>query len=310
MLTAIVPSKNHGMYLENLIANAILSDKSPVSRLLICNDASTDNTAAVLAKFAGDPRVRVFENAVSMGAMESQNMMFSHVDTPYVMFVASDDVFFPDKMAKLFSEMIESDSYVGFGKYMVLEGEHATEISHPGWLARGTGQVDEFCTLLSCDHYIFSCTSIFKREFLPRHGPENAPYNMSLTEQVVPDGLGMFRGQDWNMVLEIARDHPDRFYFLNEYCGYFRKLEGQYSAPETYNDTGRAAFEMAILIIKHLSHYAVRKRVKNSAICRAGVQNLFYAKCGQITEAAKRSHNFQEIYKPILLTAETLINNM
>jgi glycosyltransferase involved in cell wall biosynthesis len=310
MITALIPTKNHGHYLEELIANVIFAENSPVSKLMICNDASTDDTAEILKKFSGNENIRVFENAVSVGALAAQNLMFPHVETPYVLCIASDDYFFPEQISKLFDEMRKRDAYLGFGKYLLLEEGRTTELKHPGWQARNVAGADEFCTLLSQDHYIFSAATIYKTDFLPRQGPERAPYDMFLNRLVSTDGLGDFRGLDWDFALKMAADHPDKFYFLDEYCACFRKSPTQLSSSDKYNDTGRSAYEMALLILKYLPDYSLRKRVKDSATCRPAIQNLFYAKCGQITEAAKHSHNFQEIYKPVLLTADALLNNM
>src|SRR5450830_1043720 len=306
MLTTLIPTKNHGIYLENLISNVIFSEGSPVSQLLICNDASTDETAAILAKYAGDERIRVFENSASIGAMASLMTMYQHVETPYVMFMASDDFFYPEKMGRLFKEMIERDSYVGFGKYTILDGEQIAELQHPGWRARYAEGADDFRALLGFDHYAFLCTTIFRKEFLPKHGVTSIPYDLSLNTQVSVDGLGEFRGQDWNLVIEMAAMHPEKFHFLDEYCGCFRKVASQLSSDEIYVHTGRASFEMAILLLRHLSDYNLRKRIKDVEMFRNAVKNLFYAKFAGVTEEAKQSDNFHQIYKPLILAADTL----
>lgn len=310
MLTVLIPTKNHGSYLDELISNVIFADKSPVSRLLICNDAATDDTAAILEKYVGDERIRVFTNSESIGAMASIVSMYQYVETPYVTFTASDDFFFPDKMADLLREIVRTDAYVGFGKYVILENGHTTQLQHPGWQARSLPGADEFCSLLGFDHYAFLCTTILRKEFLPQHAGERIPYDLSLNELVRADGLGEFRGQDWNVLLEMARDYPDKIYFLNEYCGCFRKVASQLSSDEIYVHTGRAAFEMAILLLRYLGDYTVRKRIKKHAGAQQAIKNLFYAKAGMITETAKQTENFIEIYKPMLLAADTLLNNM
>lgn len=309
MLTVLIPTKNHGSYLDELISNVIFADKSPVSRLLICNDAATDDTAAILEKYAGDERIRVFTNSVSIGAMASSMLMYQHVETPFVMFMSSDDFFFPEKMADLLREVIKTDACVGFGKYVILENGQTTQLQHPGWQARCLPGADEFCALLGFDHYAFLCTTIFRKEFLPRHGGESLPYDLSLNAQVSVDGLGEFRGQDWNVLLEMARDYPQKIYFLNEYCGCFRKVVSQLSSDEIYVYTGRAAFEMAVLLLRYLTDYVVRKRIKQAGAQHA-IKNLFYAKAGLITEASKQTENFIEIYKPVLLAADALLCNI
>ncbi|EJL88536.1 glycosyl transferase [Herbaspirillum sp. CF444] len=310
MLTALIPTKNHGIYLENLISNVVFGEHSPVSQLLICNDASTDDTAAILAKYAGDSRIRVFENKASIGAMASLMTMYHHVDTAYVMFMASDDFFYPEQMGRLLEETVKRDAYVGFGKYTILDGDQITELHHPGWQARHFNGADDFRALLGFDHYAFLCTTVFRKDFLPKHGPDSIPYDLSLNRQVSVDGLGEFRGHDWNLAIEMAAMYPEKFHFQDEYCGCFRKVASQLSSDEVYVHTGRASFEMAILILRHLSDYRLRKRIKDVDLFRNSVKNLFYAKFGGVTEAAKQSDNFNAIYKPLILAADTLINNM
>lgn len=310
MLTVIIPTKNHGSYLDNLITNVIFADQSPVTNLLICNDGSTDDTAAILEKFSGDERIRVFHNEKSKGAVGSVVMMYAHVTTPYVMFLASDDYFFPEKIAQLFDGMVKNDAYVGFGKYVIEDGAQIVELNHPGWQARRQAGADEFCSILGFDHYTSFIVAIVKCEALPKYGSDNAPWDLSLDRIANADGLGEFRAQDWNLALDIAKKFPDRFYFLDEYCGCFRKVASQLSSDDIYVHTGRAAYEMAVLILRHLQDYELRKRVKNSEYFRTAIRNLFYAKAGQISDAAKQGHNFVDIYKPMLLAADALLINM
>lgn len=310
MLTALIPTKNHGIYLDNLITNVLFANESPVSQLFICNDGSTDNTAAILEKYSGDTRIRVFQNSPSIGAIASYEAMYQHVETPYVMFMASDDFFFPEQLAKVLEETIKRDAYVGFGKYMILEGDHQTELHHPGWKARQFKEGADFGALMGFDHYAFLCTTVLRKDFLPKHGASGFPFDLTFNQQVAADGLGEFRGLDWNLVIEMASAYPDRFYFLDEYCGCFRKVANQLSSDNIYVHTGRAVFEMALLILKHFSTYDLRQRIKNEPYFHEAVKSLFYAKFQGVSEAEKQSRNFQEVYKPLILAADSILNNM
>jgi len=310
MLTAIIPTKNHGGYLNHLISNVIFAEQSPVTNLLICNDGSTDDTAAILEKFSGDKRIRVFQNEKSMGAAASAMMLYGHLETPYLMFLASDDYFFPGQIAKLFDGMIKNDAYIGFGKYVIEDAGKMIELKHPGWQARCQPGTDEFCSILGYDHYTSFIVAIINRECLPKYGANNSPWDFTLDRMARVDGLGEFRAHDWSLALDIARNYPDRFYFLDEYCGCFRKVASQLSSDERYAHTGRAAYEMALLILKHLQDYEIRKRVKNSGPFRNAIDSLLYTKFQQMTDAAKQSSNFSDIYKPVLLAADTLLSNM
>lgn len=308
MLTLLIPTRNHGIYLDNLISNVVFAPGSPVTQLFICNDGSTDDTAEILAKYAGDKRIRLFENSPNIGVMATFQVMYPHVKTPYMMLLASDDLFFPEQMAKVFEETVRRDAYMSFGKYMILEGDQQTELHHPGWQGRRFKEGADFEALIGFDHYAFLI--IFRKEFMPKHGPDGFFFDLSLNKLAAADGLGEFRAQDWNLALEMSIAYPDRIFFLDEYCGCFRKVANQLSSEEIYVHTGRATYEMAVLILKHFSTYELRQRVKNEPYFHTAVKNLFYAKFAGITETAKQSRNFQEIYKPIILAADTILNNM
>lgn len=308
MLTLLIPTKNHGIYLDNLLSNVVFAPQSPVAQLFICNDGSTDDTAAILAKYSGDSRIRVFENSSSIGVMRAYEVMYPHVATPYMMMLASDDLFFPDQLAKVFEETVRRDAYMGFGKYMILEREQLTDLHHPGWQGRNFKESCDFEAMMGFDNYAFLI--IFKKEFLPKHGANSFLFDLSLNRLAAVDGLGEFRGQDWNLALEMAIAHPDKVYFLDEYCGCFRKVANQLSSEAVYVHTGRSAYEMAMLILRHFSDYKLRQKIKNEPYFHTAVKNLFYAKFGGITESEKQSRNFQEIYKPMILAADTILNNM
>jgi hypothetical protein len=124
------------------------------------------------------------------------------------------------------------------------------------------------------------------------------------------DGLGEFRAHDWHLALDMAARYPDRFYFLDEFCGCFRKVATQLSSDDKYLHTGRAAYEMAMLLLKYLPDYKMRVRVKQSKPFHDAIRSLFYTKAGQATEAARQSKNFVEIYKPVLMAADALLANM
>ena len=42
---------------------------------------------------------------------------------------------------------------------------------------------------------------------------------------------------------------PDNIYFHDDYCCVFRQLDNQMSSDRFYNFTGRAAFEMSLIIL-------------------------------------------------------------
>ncbi|QJQ00937.1 glycosyltransferase family 2 protein [Herbaspirillum rubrisubalbicans] len=308
MLTLLIPTKNHGIYLEHLLANVVFGPGSPVTNLLIFNDGSTDNTAEILSKYANDKRVRIMGGTSSIGVMLAYQQMYPLIETPYMTTIATDDLFYPEAMARLLEATVRNDACMGFGKYQILEDGNLSDLQHPGWHGRNFKRSCDFEALMSYDHYVF--LGIYKTDALPQYGLTRFPYDLSLNRLAAADGLGEFRAQDWSLALDMAIAHPDRICFVDEYCGVFRKVANQLSSDAIYVHTGRAVYEMALLILRHLSNYELRQRIKSEPHFHVSVKNLFYAKFGAVTEEAKNSHNFQQIYKPIILAADTILNNM
>lgn len=309
MLTLLIPTKNHGIYLESLLSSVIFAPGSPVTKLIVYNDGSTDNTAEILARYSGDARVRVLEgDGPSVGVLGGYQKMCPQIDTPYMTMLASDDLFYPEKLALLFQEMLRTNAKMAFGKYQILENGQLSNLSHPGWQARRYKPNCDFEALIGFDHYVFC--GIYKTDALPRHGSNGFMFDLTLSKLVGADGLGEFRGQDWALALDMAVAHPGEICFVDDYIAVFRKVANQLSSDSVYVHTGRSAFEMALLIVKFLSDYSLRAKLKSEPYFHQSVKNLFYAKFGGITEAAKQTSNFQQIYKPMILAADTILNNM
>jgi len=306
MLSTLISTKNHGQYLHDLIAS-ILSDASPVTELWICDDGSTDQTPEILQSHAHRKGLRLFRNEQSMGWDRSVSRMFPHVTDPYVLFMSADDYFIPEKLSGLFRRMRDEDAYVGFGKYVIDEEGAITELAHPGWSARSMDGADDFMALMAFDHYAFFATTIFKRSALPRYGELATPIDPSLSEYVRPDGIGEFRANDWNLVLRMAVDYPDKFLFQDQFCACFRQVPGQLSSHDKYLGTGRAAYEAAILILKYLSFYPLRQKVLGSEKFHEALKSQFYWKISQIADDQKQGRNFRAIYLPVLKAAEAMI---
>jgi glycosyltransferase involved in cell wall biosynthesis len=310
MLTTLIPTKNHGIYLDRLLSQFILTDDSPVTQLFICNDGSTDDTETILQKYDEDPRVRLFKNSKSIGAIPAILSMFQHVQTPYVSILSSDDFFYPAQMARLLNEMIRNESCIGFGKYCIQDESHLIELQHPGWRARLIAGADDFRALLAFDHYMFLGTTIFRKDLLPSYTAKGLPFDLSIERLVSADGLGEFRGHDWNLALELSMLYPHRIYFLDEYIGVFRKVSMQLSSEDIYVRTGRSAYEMALLILRYLPDYSLRQRFMEIPLFQDAVRNLFNSKINAISAKELASKNFQHIYKPSILAADVLLDSL
>jgi cellulose synthase/poly-beta-1,6-N-acetylglucosamine synthase-like glycosyltransferase len=96
-LTVIVPAYNEAASVGDTV-RSILSQTTPPSLVIVVDDGSTDETAAVAAR-AGAMVIRPSENTGSKAGAQTYALQF--VETPYVMAIDADTTLAPDAIEKL-----------------------------------------------------------------------------------------------------------------------------------------------------------------------------------------------------------------
>ena len=108
--SVIVPTYNHGRTLPLAIASA-LGQTVPVE-VVVVDDGSTDDTAAVLAQYAGHERVRVLGGRENRGVAEARNAGLAASSGEFVTFLDADDTIEPQKVE---SQVALLDADLGAG---------------------------------------------------------------------------------------------------------------------------------------------------------------------------------------------------
>ena len=89
LVSILMPCYNSGQYIIEAI-QSILNQSYKNWELLICNDASTDNSLSILESFKSD-KVKVFENTENEGYLKTCNFLLKKAKGDYVTFQDSDD---------------------------------------------------------------------------------------------------------------------------------------------------------------------------------------------------------------------------
>lgn len=91
-VTAVIPCFNYGHYLEHAV-RSVLGQADVRARVIIVDDASTDDSLAVARRLAGaDPRITVIAHAVNQGHIRTYNDGLDAVETDYVTLLSADDL--------------------------------------------------------------------------------------------------------------------------------------------------------------------------------------------------------------------------
>ncbi|MGE3623529.1 MAG: glycosyltransferase family 2 protein [Bdellovibrionales bacterium] len=94
-LSAIILNYNHSRYILNSI-NAAASQTRPFDEIIVIDDASTDDSAALIESRIRDvPRARLIRNEKNMGVMLSTNLGLRESTGDYLFFMSADDSYSP-----------------------------------------------------------------------------------------------------------------------------------------------------------------------------------------------------------------------
>lgn len=99
-VTVVIPCYNYGHYLPALVAD-VLAQKRVNVRVIIVDDASTDDSASVAARLAaGDTRVRVVSHDSNKGHIATYNDGLALIETEFGMLLSADDLIAPGALAR------------------------------------------------------------------------------------------------------------------------------------------------------------------------------------------------------------------
>ncbi len=100
-LSVVIPTYNHAKYLPRALQALVTQSVSP-AEVIVVNDASTDETPAILEAFARDyPVIKVITNAQNRRTNESVRIGMAHATGKYLYCVASDDYVLPGFVEKM-----------------------------------------------------------------------------------------------------------------------------------------------------------------------------------------------------------------
>ncbi len=111
-ISVLLATYNSAPFVAELISS-ILNQTFSDFELIVSDDASDDDTVAVVSSFK-DNRIELIKNAVGSGS--AQNNFFKlllSAKSEYIMFADADDVWFKQKIEKTFSRMLEQEERWG-----------------------------------------------------------------------------------------------------------------------------------------------------------------------------------------------------
>lgn len=107
-IDVIMPTYNQCYYLQRAISH-ILDQTFQDFTYIIVNDGSRDETANVLQRYNDIKKVKIITNEKNKGLPASLNIGHSAGDSPYCMWISTDNISFPNQLEKLYEKITKED---------------------------------------------------------------------------------------------------------------------------------------------------------------------------------------------------------
>lgn len=219
LLTVIVPAYNYGRFLAQCL-ESVLAQGVEDLEILVLDNASSDDTPVVMARFANEPRVRYMRNRQNVGAGHNWMNGLRIARGRYFCFLSADDYFNPGHLARLLP-LLQANPQVAIGytriNWVDEQGRALNQPRHPGYAGGDyVGGRNELAELLIHDNYLTPSAVIHRRSaFLQAWRPSKTR-----------------GGGDWNMAVQVAERFPD-FVYVDE-PGVSYRWHGQQDSTRFY----------------------------------------------------------------------------
>jgi glycosyltransferase involved in cell wall biosynthesis len=219
LVSVLVPTYNYGRFLDEAI-QSVLAQTYQNFELIIVDNNSTDNTAAVVQKYLADPRISYHRNGRNLGLVGNWNKCVEYAKGEFIKFLMADDKFKPGLLSEFVDVMFRYPNVSLVTSNSEMFG------------ARSKPRISNFIGLQSGREMIVRCL---------RQGSGNLigePTTVMFRKKDL-DRVGAFKSDftclvDLNMWLRLL-DCGDA-YFIAKNLSYFRVHNDQYSAKTNVNN--------------------------------------------------------------------------
>lgn len=165
-LSAVVPVYNEERTAAELIHRVL--DQRPVQEVVIVDDASKDNTWAVLQPFANlAPRVRLIRHDTNQGKGAALRTGFQHATAPIVIIQDADFEYDPAEYFLVLKPILSGKADVVFGSRFLGSGSHRVLYYWHSVGNRLLTMLSNMATNLNLTD-METCYKVFRREVLQR----------------------------------------------------------------------------------------------------------------------------------------------
>jgi glycosyltransferase involved in cell wall biosynthesis len=238
LVSIVITAYNYGRFVGTAIESALAQRYEPLE-VLVLDNASTDDTAAVVARYAQDARLRSVRHPENIGLTPNHNRGLELARGELIGFLSADDAFAPDFVARavrFYREHPGIDVLYG-GAYFTDEAGRVLQVrAWPGQPeAAYAGGRNELAVLLAEGAYMCMPTMLVPRRIWEAWGPFD----------------GELVSADWELTARWAA-RGVRFAFDPEPVAFVRLHGEQNSGLAKNNATGREMRDYVTIFERYL----------------------------------------------------------
>lgn len=125
LVSVITPTYNAVRFIRETI-DSVQRQTYPHWELILIDDASRDETVALIQEEMSDSRIRLIVLPKNSGAAVARNTGIAAAKGKYLAFLDSDDLWLPQKLEKQVAFMQQNDAAFSFTRYRIIE-ENGTQ---------------------------------------------------------------------------------------------------------------------------------------------------------------------------------------
>jgi len=224
-VSVIMPSYNCAGYLGESVTS-VLSQSHKDLELIVVDDGSTDDTAAVMKKYSDNPRVAYIRNPRKEGPSAARNKGIEAAKGDFITFLDADDIFLEHKVSRQVEFLEEEKSRrICYTKEIYFKDGSKREIVSDLYPFSG-----DIFYYLKRSNFIPVC-SVMARSRL-------------LKENRFDENTELIGHEDWEFFLRLARAGT-KFLYINEPLTKIRCRAGSTTASDGMRKSRRIAGLMA-----------------------------------------------------------------
>jgi glycosyltransferase involved in cell wall biosynthesis len=198
LVSVIIPAYNCAAFIREAVDSALAQDDAAVE-VIVVDDGSTDDTAAILASY-GD-RIRLLSQA-NRGCAAARNLGLSHARGRYVAFLDGDDAWWPGKLRHQLQALAQTGHRMAYSRFIAWHPDAAGRYppAERMFSSEGMAQVSD-CALVTGNTYeallldciVWTSTVLVEKTALDQAGGFDESLEL---------------GEDYDLWLRLSRSLP------------------------------------------------------------------------------------------------------